>query len=334
MKRNVGLDLLKILACFAVVAAHVTIDSSDLLNVVLYYMSGCAVQIFFMVNGNLLLNKRSIDYNYVIKKILNILFVVFSWNVLLGGSKLITKHEFANPIVTSMQNLIQDDYFWQFWFLGSLILIYLILPIIHKHFKSTKVALFMTGFCILISVLIDLTSVFRATLGYSIIQIHVIQTFRIWTWMAYFLLGGLLGKTNIKDLLKRKITLSRNVIMVVCMVISVVLYQYNIGRYIYKIRSLEYFYDNIIIFVWVFSLFILLYRLDYSKVKYNIISIVSNNIMGVYIIHVTIINKLVYHYGFESSLGNILLILIVFISSLTLSIIISKIPIINRLVKL
>lgn len=61
MKRDVGLDLLKILGCFAVITLHVGGSSTDLLNLALYYMASCAVPIFFMVNGNLLLNKHSLN---------------------------------------------------------------------------------------------------------------------------------------------------------------------------------------------------------------------------------------------------------------------------------
>ena len=31
-------------------------------------------------------------------------------------------------------NYMQKDYFWQFWFFGSLIIIYSVLPVIYKYF--------------------------------------------------------------------------------------------------------------------------------------------------------------------------------------------------------
>lgn len=334
MKRNIGLDSLKVLGCFAVVILHVSDRSSDLLNLFLYYMASCAVPIFFMVNGNLLLNKDKLDYNYVFKKILNIFNIVFLWNLVLFGIKVLIKHEFTNPLYITMENFLQKEYFWQFWFFGGLIIIYLVLPIIYKYYKSLKGAIIITGTCIVISLFIDLASIFRANLGYSIIQVHVIQTFRIWTWLSYFLIGGLIRKSNIEDFLKRNITLGNNIIIVITMTIGTILYQYNMAKYIYKIKYAEYFYDNILTFIWVSSLFLLLYRLNYSNLKSNIIYGIGNNIMGIYIIHVTMIKIITHFYGFQSSFENIFLIFLVFMSSLILASFINMIPIINRLVRI
>ncbi|WP_158380936.1 acyltransferase [Clostridium pasteurianum] len=334
MIRNIGLDLLKILGCFAVVVLHVAGRSGYLLNSTLYYASSFAVPMFFMVNGNLLLNRNSLEYKYVIKKILNILLLVFSWNILLCIVKLIWKHKFNNPLFLTAENFIQKNYFWQFWFFGSLLLIYFILPIIYKYFKDNKNSIFITVFFIIISLLIDFTSIFRSITGNSIIQIHIIQTFRLWTWLSYFLLGGLIGKNKIKDLLKKYINKYINMFMFIFMTIIVIIYQYNMAKYVYKIQYAEYFYDNIFTFVWLISLFLLLYRLDYLKLKNNIINTISNNIMGIYIIHVTIIKIFTHFYKFESSLENILLIILVFMASFIVSFFINRFPLINILTKI
>jgi surface polysaccharide O-acyltransferase-like enzyme len=75
MKRNLELDLLKIIACFTVIVVHVTgiiaTNNSNIytINHTLYYIGSFSIQMFFMVNGFFSLNKKNISYQYVIKKI-------------------------------------------------------------------------------------------------------------------------------------------------------------------------------------------------------------------------------------------------------------------------
>lgn len=83
-KRNYGLDLLKVYACFCVVALH-AFGSGNLilehsngftrgitLSNLFYYGSTCAIPVFFMVNGFLILRKNNLNYEYIFKKIMSI----------------------------------------------------------------------------------------------------------------------------------------------------------------------------------------------------------------------------------------------------------------------
>lgn len=338
MERNIGLDILKISACFSVIILHVTgiianTDTKYTINHTLYYIAVFAVPIFFMVNGCLLLNKNNIDYKYVIKKIINILLVVLSWNMLIFLAELIIKRKIINPFYMLFNNFIEKDYFWQFWFLGALILIYLVLPMIHKCFGKTKSAIIITGIFVLISLIIDFLSLIRSFNEQSILQIHVIQTFRVWTWLAYYLLGGLLGKIEVREYIISKISKKINIMMLIISLIVISLYQYNIGHYFYNTLYSEYFYDNIFTYVYIISLFFVIYRQNFKIKHTKPINLVSNNIMGIYIVHVTIIKGFTHFYKFNTSIPNIVFIFIVFICSFILTFIISQIPLVNRLIK-
>jgi surface polysaccharide O-acyltransferase-like enzyme len=338
MKRNLGLDLLKIIACFSVIILHVsgiiaTKNNNYTINHILYYMAGLAVPVFFMVNGNLLLNKSNINYNYVFRKIVNIILVVFSWNMLIFFGKLIINKKITNPFVNTASNLIQKGYFWQFWFFGSLIIIYLLLPMLYKYFKNIKSAIIITVILIIISLAIDLLSIIRSVHGSSIIQVHVIQTFRLWTWFAYYLLGGLLGKKEIKEYIIRHINISLNWTIFIISLITISIYQFNM-RFIYNNSHAEFFYDNILTFIYILSLFILIYRQNFEKYKSKIVNLLSNNIMGIYIIHVTIIKIFTHFNKFDTTILNICLIFLVSICSSIIVIIISKLPLVNKLVKI
>jgi surface polysaccharide O-acyltransferase-like enzyme len=246
-------------------------------------------------------------------------------------AKLIIKRKITNPFYTSFKNLIQQDYFWQFWFFGTMIIIYLILPILYKYFNDYKTAIILTVTFIAISLTIDLLNLIRSFNGYSIIQLHIIQTFRLWTWFAYFLLGGLLGKEKVKNFFLNHINNITNWCILSASIIIISIYQYNVGI-LYKKSNLEYFYDNIFTFIYSISLFILIYRQNFKQNK--IIKIMSNNIMGIYIVHVTVIKIFTHFYKFNTPILNISFIFIVFICSLILTLVISKIPLFNRLIKI
>ena len=86
-KRNIGIDLIKIIACILVITLHSLspvdpVVSNNIFNLSMYYAGTLAIPIFFMSSGYFVLNKTSISYVYSFKRIKNILIVVFSWIVL------------------------------------------------------------------------------------------------------------------------------------------------------------------------------------------------------------------------------------------------------------
>jgi surface polysaccharide O-acyltransferase-like enzyme len=339
MKRNTGLDYLKIIACFAVVVLHVTgmapvPGSGYSLQDTLYYLAGFAVPVFFMVNGYLLLSKAELGYRYIFKKILTILAVVFSWNVIIFLEKLIVERKTTDLMTATYRSLIQGDYFWQFWFFGSLILIYLALPLIHRAFKKLKPAVVMTGVLVAVCLAIDITSIVRSSMGLSIVQVHVRQTFRLWTWVAYFLLGGLLGKKQVQEAVLKRFGVALNWVVLVGSLVVISIYQYNMS-FIYRDTRAECFYDNIFTFIYAVSLFLLFIRRDYSKSKETVISLVSGNVMGIYILHVTVITSLTtLVFKTHTQASDVLLMVAVFTVSLAASHLIGKVPLVGRLISL
>jgi surface polysaccharide O-acyltransferase-like enzyme len=337
MKRNLSLDLLKILACFSVVVLHVTgrnvqVENDYNISHFLYYLACIAVPVFFMVNGYLMLNKKKITYSYIFSKITNILIIVFSWNFLIMLVKIVLKGELTNPFIETLESFIQRGYFSQFWFFGALIIIYLSLPVINKYFNNKHYAIYLTCVSIGICLLIDFISLIRSMQGYTIVQINVIQTFRLWTWFAYYLLGGLLGKAEIKTNILKIINVKVNFVILVLSLLLSNIYQYNISK-IYKLFYAEYFYDNIITFIYVISLFILLLRTNFKN-KDREILFIGSNIIGIYILHTTIITVISKVVRLDNVVVNTLSILIVFILSLTASSILSKIPFFKKIISI
>ncbi len=146
--RNINLDLIKVLACIGVVLLHTTMvgfkeTGSWNLLAYLYYLGTYSIPLFFMVNGYLLLGKREITYPYILQKVKWILITVSSWNIIVW----LFKRDFTvNPIKKIVGSLVQKGYFFQFWFFGALILIYLCLPILRKFLNSKRRYLYILSF--------------------------------------------------------------------------------------------------------------------------------------------------------------------------------------------
>ena len=339
MDRNTGLDFLKIAACFAVIVLHVTAmapvpGAGYSLQDTLYYLAGFAVPAFFMVNGCLLLNRETLSYSYIFKKILTIVTVAFSWNVIVFLERLLVERRTTDLMSATYRSFLQGDYFWQFWFFGSLILIYLALPLIHRVFRRTRPALLLTGLLVAACLIIDVTSIVRSAQGLTIVQVRVPQTFRLWTWLAYFLLGGLLGKKALRDSILGRFGPALNAVVLAGSVVLVSIYQYNM-TFIYRDSRAECFYDNIFTFIYVVSLFLLLVRRNYSRSRQTVISLVSRNVMGIYILHVTVITALTaLLFKTNTQATDVLLMLAVFAVSLAVSALLGRLSLTRRLIRL
>lgn len=84
--------------------------------------------------------------------------------------------------------IIQKGKFWHYWYFASMLLIYLISPLLSRLMNSKYLLLslfILCVFCILI---------FYFDYTYEFEKKYIIQTFRLWYWIFYFLLGGCIHK--------------------------------------------------------------------------------------------------------------------------------------------
>ncbi|HHK7526799.1 TPA: acyltransferase family protein, partial [Streptococcus pneumoniae] len=199
--RNINLDLLKVLACVGVVLLHTTMGGfkeTGAWNFLtyLYYLGTYSIPLFFMVNGYLLLGKREITYSYILQKIKWLLITVSSWTFIVW----LFKRDFTENLIKKIiGSLIQKGYFFQFWFFGALILIYLCLPILRQFLNSKRSYLYSLSLLMTIGLIFELSNI----LLQMPIQTYVIQTFRLWTWFFYYLLGGYIAQFTIEEIESR-----------------------------------------------------------------------------------------------------------------------------------
>lgn len=195
--RDFSLDAIKLVACIFVCTLH-TIgmfmsESSDFhLSYLLFYMSGIAVPLFFMVNGFLLAPKDG-GMKYYYRKIFNIVKIVCVFTFIFDIPKLVRGDiSILIPFKQACSSLFfQGGVFPVFWFLGSLIFIYALMPFLKKYIISIRTRLY--GLLLFLSVLqfIIYTCDIYTNYVYSFIfeNVYIPQSFRLYSHLMYFLLG-------------------------------------------------------------------------------------------------------------------------------------------------
>lgn len=163
LTRNNNIDLIKLHACICVVALHTIPKDLSSITTAIYYLSGVAVPLFFMSSGYFLLNRGEISIKYSIHKIIGIFRIVVLWNLIFYGLEFIWKiihvrkisFSISSLIQSVFQSLIQKDELWHFWYLGALMLIYIIVPILSKIIRKNgykRILLAFLSICICLEI--------------------------------------------------------------------------------------------------------------------------------------------------------------------------------------
>ncbi|EHG12528.1 acyltransferase [Streptococcus sp. SN3] len=335
--RKIGLDFLKIFACIGVVLIHTTIwgftntvngiDMIGQFNLYsyLFYLGVYAVPIFFMLNGYFLLQKKQLSYTYMFNKIKGIILVTVFWNLIIW----IFKADFAqNPIRKIFEAFNQGGYLPQFWFMTSLLIIYLSLPYLAAILNSEK------RYFILLFVLLSIGFLVEGlNLSGKIIQYKIPQYLRLWTWYFYYVLGGYLSLPNNRIL--HFLNIKRNQNFVISLVLLSPIYLFIISKYFYHTISVEYFYDSIFVKVLCLGIFILFFNLHLSSTKFNnLVYFLSSLTMGVYIVHMPLKKLWEAKVGFDFNYSISIYCLFVLSASFMIAACIARLPKISRFIKL
>ncbi len=305
--RLTHIDLIETVATFFVVSYHATEYSFDFLNsgsvvdYLLYFfrtiLSTC-VPLFFFANGYLLLNK-SFDLKKHIKKILHLLVLVLVWSFLLMMLYLLIAGESLslNTVIVPILNM---DVRWGmnlFWYIGALICIYILFPLLKLAFdKDKKLFYFFTIICAFLTfgykfineivlLLSPFTNMFEN--GIELPVVTMFNPFRGSYGYAfvYFCIGGIIGenKEKVLSISKKK----RNIISAFGVLVSCAC------LFVIGVLHSRYIKNEVWDIVWngydsIFTLFnvIFIYALCLNFNKENrFIRCVSMNTLGIYIIH-------------------------------------------------
>ena len=287
--RNCNVDFIRVIACIAVVGLHTFPKDLTTVTASMYYLCGFAVPMFFMSSGYFLLNRGEVSYKYAAQKCIGIIRVVFLWNAIIFLLKFVKQLVWGEDFTINLwsfaedfaKSFVQKGTLWQFWYLGALLIIYVLLPILSKmNCRQKGVALITCG---IISVAVEAVSFLYG----KPLQKYTIQTFRIWTWLFYFLLGAEMPK--VKDWFSAHINMICHFAIYLFSTVSIVVYQNYIGSNMILettgVLHAEYFYDSLFEMIWIIFVFTFLLRINFSIWVADYLFRMASLTIGVYITH-------------------------------------------------
>ena len=322
-RRNMSIDMIKIIAMLGVIMLHTTHDlmSTNGLDIAsfMYKSAVISIPLFFMVSGYLLLGRPNIDYRYSIKKIYGILrymtfFCVFYWIVYS-----IFKHGFSLERFWQIfgGSFNAQGPFYVFWYFGAMIIIYLLLPLLNTCYLRYR-----HGFMLLTIFMLTLQSIvfsLNLTIGGELLP----PSLKLYIWLTYFLLGGMI---------KYKSFTFGNAIIVTIMCII------NYGYQVWLIPEIKtdycsFFYSSVPILVFVVSVFTFIISIRFSNDN-KLIKMLSKLFLVVFTIHPFFIDKISFYLGDIQHVGPILVWLTVSAISIFLSWLLFKIPYANKIFRI
>lgn len=238
--RLLSLDLIKMCAMLGVVCLHTQQGFYD--NPVaqfLYMTAAVSIPLFFMTSGYLLFGKETVSYRYSARKIVGILRFVA---IITISFWLLSGRRHGSPFLEfTLGSLIQKHGMPVFWYFGAMMILYALLPPLHKlynkHLRIFKVLTLLL--CVLAN------GIFVANFFDIHIEQGTIQTFRVWNWMFYFNLGGILRRSIVKV----------NAWHILFLVIADWYFQYCLTPLMPTIHC-EYFYSSVMVMALSSALFL------------------------------------------------------------------------------
>lgn len=357
-KRIVWIDAIKTIAIFFVIIYHSEIYSYDICsenaNATIYFkyyirtLFSTCVPLFFFVNGFLLFNKE-LKLQQHIYKIIKYIFQTGVWSVFTMILVTLIKGEVleAKEILEGAWNLRQG---WtnHLWYLGTLVCIYIFFPLLKSiNDNNKKYFKYFILVCSLLTfgnvMLNELTTfVLKVVLNKNINLVNynffnIYNPFRgLYSYaFVYFCLGGLVD--DLMDKIRAISVKKRNI----CAVIGIMfncLGLFLVGL-LYSCSSNTWDtvwggYDTIFTLFNVCCIFVLCLNIKKNNV---VIETISQNTLGIYLIHMLFIHMTKQRVMEVPELCNLPFNIIyaigILIISLIISLLLKKIPIINKIIK-
>lgn len=305
MKRESAFDYLKMIAIIFVVIYHCTEFSFQPIQCWSFKEFGIysahsilavCVPIFYLVNGYFLF-KKEFSFKKHINKILHLVIILVSWSIIrVIALMIITQEQLSFFQIFTYALTLKKGWTNTLWFIGTLIGIYFIFPILKVSYDKDKKVflLFLSGLCVSVfgnSFLNQICTIGSTLLGHPIIlenrNFFYVFGQLVGTYgfaLSYFCLGGII--TSIRQFLEKikwKYRMCISIFTIICCSLLLgycgSIYSFNNGE----------LWD----LVWngyssVFTLFnvIAIYNLvDLIPINSKFVRIVGSNTMGIYLIH-------------------------------------------------
>ena len=274
--------MIKTLAMLSVVALHVFPYSYVWrFSNYIYDASVIAIPLFFMTSGYLLLgeNKTS-KLKYISKKIFSIIRLVFVFSLMVWIVYLI-KHStnIKGFFSVFFGAFVQKGVLFHFWYFGALIIIYALLPLLNLIYCRKKILIIFFFFLSILEFLCFLENVLTTPPW----EERIIQSFRLWNWLFYFMLGGIIKLFITKQHPNR---MEFYCALVLVLLLVCIIFQEHYKNLIGS-PFCEYYYSSFIVAVFSTTLFIFILQLDIKTNSFGqkVLSWISPLFLYVYILH-------------------------------------------------
>ena len=335
-KRIIYLDVLKLLATFAVIILHVAAihwntESPDSFNwnVFNFYDSivRWAVPIFVMISGALFLdNSKELDIKKLYKKnILRIITAFIFWSAFYAAIICIFGDSSKLNIKSFLGRFIVGHY--HLWFLYMIVGLYIMTPVLRKITKDIKTTEYFLIISIIFSFVIPTLSKVPSISNINEVLGHINLNFG---YTTYFILGYYLSIKDFSPRIKKIIYLLSILGFLVTIFGSAIISNYIMKPYgLYNGLDLNVFFEAIGVFVFVKNI-----KFNISNKQNNILNKLVKYSFGVYLIHAGII-EFIKKIGFTTLIFNPIISvpiisILIFIISLIISAIINHMPILKK----
>lgn len=233
------------------------------------------VPIFFMISGALMFRKEEINIkSFLINRFNRIVVPVIIW-----GYAYSFTYNRGMTLIDHTKNVLLGNGFYHLWFLYSIIGLYLITPIIHKFIKSSskneiEYFILVGTICNLIIPIVN--KYFQIDLG-SVLNLNYVAGY-----LVYFVLGYYLMVYDIKLINTRKKCIIIYLLSTIVMMLSTLTSSFIEGTYNISFIS----YSWILVMIQSVSVFCLFKNIEFRD---NRVSKLSSLFMGIYILHIFIL---------------------------------------------
>lgn len=251
-QRNLSIDLIKVVAMLGVMCLHTEMSFyENPIAQCLYMTAVISIPLFFMVSGYLLYGKNQVGLDYSVRKVWGILrfvLIVTTFFWLVSG----VRH--GEPYLKYvLGGFLQRGQFGLFWYFGAMMILYVLLPKL-QYIYNAHPRIFI-AFTVFLGFMAN--AIFAANFLGINIENKTIQTFRLWNWLFYFNLGGIIRRYQVKS----------NAVVVILLFVANYIFQYFLTPMMPTVYC-EYFYCSLPIMALCFFLFTYLSNVDESKLRY------------------------------------------------------------------
>ena len=356
-KRYDNIDLLKFIAIFMVITLHVPLYFTDFIKTqnienfiqFSFRLISEGVLIFIFVNGFLIINKP-FDLKKHIKKVIKVFFIMIFWGIInvIVFSLIRNETLSINKIIKETLNLkFTHLYSGHLWFLQNLISLYIFFPIIKiVHDSNKKVYNYLAITMIFFSVGINfLNSICQLICKLSNIEnlsamilnnFNKINPYINNMFLCYFIIGGIVFEK--KNIFENKKNVFYAVMLGLISWIIAIAFGYTMSKLNNKTYTENFNYNQIYLIITIIGLYALstLYINKNNNLLNRFITSVGKNTMGIYLIHCIILEILKKYINIwnASFFQRLVISFDVLIISWLISIMIMKIPKVNKILKI